>query len=346
VIDFASMQSADAPPLAARVFRKLGPGGFQSGAQLAAQLGVSRNAIWKAVGTLKKLDVIIHAVRNRGYRLAVPTAPLDAQRIRGGLDLQDQARLRHLEVVWQLDSTNSTLFARSDLPPGRVDVLLAEVQSAGRGRRGRRWLATPGGALCLSLGWTFGQMPRDMASLGLVVGVCALRALREHLPGAIQSVTPLQLKWPNDLLCDSRKLGGILIDMRAEAGGPSYAVIGIGINVALPGFARNEIHATGTQPCDLKSLEVSPLLRNQVATSLIQCLIRGLAEFEREGLQPFRDEWQHADALRGKAVNVKTLQDTTRGVARGIDREGALLVATPNGLVRFVSGDVSVRAES
>jgi BirA family transcriptional regulator, biotin operon repressor / biotin---[acetyl-CoA-carboxylase] ligase len=162
----------------------------------------------------------------------------------------------------------------------------------------------------------------------------------------LQLVTPLQLKWPNDLLCDSRKLGGILIDMRAEAGGPSYVVIGIGINVALPDSARNEIHATGTEPCDLKSLEVSPLLRNQVATSLIQCLIRGLAEFEREGLQPFRDEWQHADALRGKAVNVTTLQDTTRGVARGIDEEGALLVATPTGLVRFVSGDVSVRAES
>jgi BirA family biotin operon repressor/biotin-[acetyl-CoA-carboxylase] ligase len=340
------MKTADAAPLAARVFRKLGPGGFQSGAQLAAQLGVSRNAIWKAVGTLKKLDVKIHAVRNRGYRLAVPTAPLDEKLIRGGLDAQSQARLRHLDVVWQLESTNSTLFARSDLPPGRVDVLLTEVQSGGRGRRGRRWLATPGGALCLSLGWTFGQMPRDMVSLGLVVGVCALRALREHLPEAMQSVTPLQLKWPNDLLCDSRKLGGILIDMRAEAGGPSYVVIGIGINVALPDTARNEIHATGTQPCDLKSLDVSPLLRNQVATSLIQCLIRGLAEFEREGLQPFRDEWQHADALRGKAVNVQTLQDTTRGVARGIDREGALLVATPNGLVRFVSGDVSVRADS
>src|SRR5271169_5801039 len=121
------MPSADAAPLAARVFRKLGPGGFQSGAQLAAQLGVSRNAVWKAVGMLKKLDVIIHAVRNRGYRLAIPTAALDAQRIRGGLDPQAQARVRRLEVVWQLDSTNSTLFARSDLPPGGVDVLLAEV---------------------------------------------------------------------------------------------------------------------------------------------------------------------------------------------------------------------------
>jgi biotin operon repressor BirA-like protein len=92
VIDFAT-QSADVSPLAARVFRKLGPGGFQSGAQLAAQLGVSRNAIWKAVGTLKKLDVIIHAVRNRGYRLAIATAPLDAQSIRGGLDAQSQAQL-------------------------------------------------------------------------------------------------------------------------------------------------------------------------------------------------------------------------------------------------------------
>jgi BirA family biotin operon repressor/biotin-[acetyl-CoA-carboxylase] ligase len=340
------LKIAVAQPLPAKVFRILGPGGFHSGATLATQLGVSRNAIWKAVGALKELGVIIHAVRNRGYRLAVPTAPLAAARIREGLDEQAQKRLRHMEVAWQLNSTNATLFDRTDLPPGRCDVLLAEVQSAGRGRRGRTWLATPGGALCLSLGWTFGQMPRDMGSLGLVVGVCALRALREHLAQGVLARTPVQLKWPNDLMCGSRKLGGILIDMRAEAGGPSYVVIGIGLNVALDVAARTQIGATGTEPCDLRSLGVSPLHRNPVVTSLIQCLSGGLAVFEQEGLKPFRDEWQRADALRGRAVNVITVQDTTRGTARGIDLDGALLVETPKGLVRFVSGDVSVRAET
>jgi BirA family biotin operon repressor/biotin-[acetyl-CoA-carboxylase] ligase len=333
-------------PLSAKVFRLLGPGGFHSGAHLAAQLGVSRNAVWKAVGVLKDLGVIVHAVRNRGYRLAIATAPLSAARIREGLDEAVQRRLRHLEVAWQLASTNATLFERTDLPPGRCDALLTEVQSAGRGRRGRSWLATPGGALCLSLGWTFGQMPRDMGSLGLVIGVCALRALREHLSDAVQARTPLQLKWPNDLLCDSRKLGGILIDMRAEAGGPGYVVIGIGLNMALDEAVRTQISATGTAPCDLQSVGVSPLQRNEVAASLIQCLIRGLAVFEQEGLKPFRDEWQRADALRGRAVNVSTVQDVARGTARGIDIDGALLVDTAKGLVRFVSGEVSVRAES
>jgi BirA family biotin operon repressor/biotin-[acetyl-CoA-carboxylase] ligase len=332
-------------PLAQQVFQKLGPGGFHSGAQLAEELGVSRNAIWKAVGGLKELGLTIHAVRNRGYRLAHPTAPLSAPQIHAGLSPQMRATLRHIEVAWRLDSTNSTLFARTDLLPGRCDVLLAEVQSAGRGRRGRSWLATPGGALCLSLGWVFATMPRDMGSLGLAVGVCALQALREHVPGAIAAETPLQLKWPNDLLCDARKLGGILIDMRAEAGGPSYVVIGIGLNVVLSEAARAQIGATGTEPCDLKSLEVSPLQRNQVVTSLIQCLIRGLTVFERDGLKPFREEWQRADALRGKAVTVTTVQDTTRGVARGIDVDGALLVETASGPVRFVSGEVSVRAQ-
>jgi len=335
-----------AQPLAARVFQRLGPGGFHSGAALAAQLGVSRNAIWKAVGTLKELGVVIHAVRNRGYRLAVPTAPLAAALICDGLDAAARARLRHLQVVWQLDSTNSTLFARTDLPPGRCDALLAEVQRAGRGRRGRSWLATPGGALCLSLGWATGQMPRDMGSLGLVVGVCALHALREHLPQVVQTRTPLQLKWPNDLLCDSRKLGGILIDLRAEAGGPSYAVIGIGLNVALGAAARALIAQTGTEACDLASLGVSPLRRNQVVTSLLQCLIRGLSVFEQEGLKPFRQEWQRADALRGREVSVTTVQDTTRGTARGIDLDGALLVETADGLVRFVAGEVSVRPQA
>jgi BirA family biotin operon repressor/biotin-[acetyl-CoA-carboxylase] ligase len=337
-------QSADAP-LVARVFRTLGPGGFHSGEALATDLGVSRNAIWKAVGILKELGVGIHAVRNRGYRLAVPTAPLSASRIREGLDPDLKARVRQIEVAWQLASTNSTLFARTDLPAGHGEVLLAEVQSAGRGRRGRTWLATPGGALCLSLGWTFAQMPRDMGSLGLAVGVCVLRALRQHLPEPVQARTPLQLKWPNDLLCDGAKLGGILIDMRAEAGGPSYVVIGIGLNVALGEEARSQISATGTEACDLRRLEVSPLRRNEVVASLIECLLRGLTVFEREGLKPFREEWQRADGLRGKGVNVTTVQDVTRGLARGIDMDGALLVETPNGVVRFVSGEVTVRAE-
>jgi BirA family biotin operon repressor/biotin-[acetyl-CoA-carboxylase] ligase len=342
VIDIKSTRAA---PLAAQVFRMLGPGGFHSGADLATQLGVSRNAIWKAVGVLKELGVTVHAVRNRGYRLAVPTAPLVPQRIHDGLDQQAQSQVRNLEVAWQVQSTNSTLFARADLPPGRCDVLLAEVQSAGRGRRGRSWLATPGGALCLSLGRTLAQLPRDLGSLGLAVGLCVLQGLREHLAAAIVDRTPLQLKWPNDLLCDGRKLGGILIDLRAEAGGPGYVVIGIGLNVALDEAARTRIGATGTEPCDLLSLGVSPLQRNEVATSLIQCLLRGLALFEQEGFRPFREEWQRADALRGRAVNVTTLQANTRGVARGIDADGALLLETPNGLVRFVSGEVSVRAE-
>ena len=338
-------EAAPKESLVARVFRRLGGGGFHSGADLAAELGVSRNAIWKAVGSLKELGVIIHAVRNRGYRLAVPSAPLDAQRICDGLDAETRKRVRQVAVAWELASTNTTLFARTDVAAGQCEVLLAEVQSAGRGRRGRSWLATPGGALCLSLGWSFEQMPRDMGSLGLMVGVCALQALREHLPPGLQERTPLRLKWPNDLICEGRKLGGILIDLRAEAGGPSYVVIGIGLNVALDEAARTQINASGTEPCDLRSLEVSPLERNSVAASLIECLVRGLPVFEREGLKPFREQWQNADALRGRAVNVTTVQETTRGVARGIDIDGALLVETPNGLLRFVSGEVSVRAE-
>jgi BirA family transcriptional regulator, biotin operon repressor / biotin---[acetyl-CoA-carboxylase] ligase len=333
-------------PLVAQVFQKLAPGGFHSGAELATEMGVSRNAIWKAVGTLKDFGVAIHAVRNRGYRLAVPTAALDAQIIRETLNAHTRTRLRQLDVAWQLESTNSTLFARGDLPSGRLDVLLAEVQSAGRGRRGRSWLATPGGALCMSLGWSFGQMPRDLGSLSLIIGVCALQALREHIPAAVLARTPLQLKWPNDLICDGRKLGGILIDLRAEAGGPSYVVIGIGINAALGETARTRINASGTEPCDLASLEVSPLQRNSVVASLIECLLRGITVFEREGLKPLREEWQNADALRGRGVNVTTVQDTARGIARGIDMDGALLLETPNGLVRFVSGEVSVRPES
>ena len=176
-------------------------------------------------------------------------------------------------------------------------MLLAEYQSAGRGRRGRAWLAPPGGAVCLSLSWTFREVPRDLGALGLVIGVCALRALHEHgLAGA-------SLKWPNDVLIGEKKLGGVLIELRAESAGPACVVIGIGLNVCLGATLLQRIAESGTAATDLASVGISAS-RNAVAASLISACIHGLTAFEREGLKPFIEEWRTADALRGRPVNV------------------------------------------
>src|SRR5262249_18332988 len=156
--------------------------------------GVSRSAVWKAVAALRELGATLHAVRNRGYRLAQGGEPLDPMKIREQLPREVRDHVASVEAVWTIASTNSELLARANPKAGTSEVLLAEFQSAGRGRRGRAWLAPPGGAICLSLSWTFAEVPQQLSALGLVIGVCAVRALTEL------RVEGVALKWPNDLL--------------------------------------------------------------------------------------------------------------------------------------------------
>lgn len=323
-------------PLVAQVFAATADGAFHSGEALAAALGVSRSAIWKAVRTLRSLGATVHAVPNRGYRLVSGGEPLDAQLIRGAMQRRD--RVRALEVAWSVGSTNTVLLERSDPPEGQCEVLLAEHQSAGRGRRGRTWLAPLGGSLCMSFSWSFRAVPRDLGALGLMIGVCVLRALREL------GLTSARLKWPNDVLVDGGKLGGILIELRAESEGPACAVIGVGLNVMLGKPVLQQIAATGVAATDLVTAGLEKPSRNLLAAKIIDASLEGLLEFERGGLRRFVEEWREADALRGQMVDVRAPEGISRGLARGIDVHGALMVETPQGLKRFISGDVTVRA--
>jgi len=331
------MRDQEAAPLIMRVFAQLADGRFRSGEELAKELGVSRSAVWKAVKSLQELGASVHAVRNRGYRLARGGEPLDAQRIRQALAREAREHVARIETAWSVDSTNTILLERPNPSPGSSEVFLAEYQTAGRGRRGRAWLAPPGGAICLSLSWTFREVPEDLSALGLVIGVCAFRTLR-HM-----GIEDARLKWPNDLLIGDKKLGGVLIELRAESSGPACVVIGIGVNVALGAELLKKIAATGTAATDLASAGLEALKRNAVAAALISCCVHGLAEFAREGLKPFIAEWRAADALRGRAVNVSGAAGISAGLARGIDLHGALLVETPHGVKRFICGDVTVR---
>lgn len=326
-------------PLVARVSAALADGQFHSGEELAKALGVSRSAIWKAVRSLRDLGATLHAVRNRGYRLTTPSESLAVEAIREQLSPGVRDRVRSLEVAWSVGSTNTVLLSRANPSNGTSEVMLAEYQTAGRGRRGRAWLAPPGGSICLSLSWTFRGVPADLSALGLVIGVCELRALREL------GIANAKLKWPNDILVDDRKLGGILIELRAESAGPACVVIGIGLNVALGAPLLAKIAATGIAATDLITAGLSKPSRNAVAGALVDSCIRGLLDFETEGLRPFIEEWRDADALRGRMVDLRGgTEEVARGLARGVDLHGALLVETSDGLKKFISGDVSVRA--
>jgi BirA family biotin operon repressor/biotin-[acetyl-CoA-carboxylase] ligase len=320
------------------VFAELSDGQFHSGEELAEALGVSRSAVWKAAHALRDLGATLNAVRNRGYRLVAVSEPLNAARIRERLPASAWGRVQHLDVAWSVTSSNTMLLNRPNPANGSCEVFLAEYQTAGRGRRGRAWLAPPGGSICLSLSWTFREVPPDLGALGLVVGVCSVRAL------TALGVPRPRLKWPNDVLVEDRKLGGILIELRAEAGGPACVVIGVGLNVALGAALLEKIAETGITPTDLVTAGLTRPSRNEVAAQLVGAYIVGLQEFEKQGLKPFIDEWTAADSLFGRPVSVEGADGPIQGLARGIDVHGALVVETPNGLKKFISGDVSVRA--
>ena len=331
--------SADAAPLAQQLYRLLADQQIHSGARLAAACDVSHSAIWKAIAALRDMGVMVHAVPRRGYQLAhAAAAPLDTSRIRKALPAAVAGRLRHAATVWSTGSTNADLLAHTDLPTGHFDFLAAEFQSAGRGRRTRSWIAPPGGAICLSLSWSFASLPAAIGALSLAVGVCVLRAL-ERL-----GIAGVELKWPNDLVAREAKLGGILAELRAEATGPAFVVIGVGLNVSLGASILDRIQATGTQATDLAALTGAVPDRNTIIAALLAELVAGLLQFERFGFDAFATEWRAADALVGKPVRVNVDGGNVTGHARGIDIDGALCVQTREGLQRFLTGDASVRA--
>jgi BirA family biotin operon repressor/biotin-[acetyl-CoA-carboxylase] ligase len=160
------------------------------------------------------------------------------------------------------------------------------------------------------------------------------------------NVPGVQLKWPNDLVTPAGKLGGILIEMRAESGGPVHVVVGIGLNVVLDDAAREAVKATGNTADDIRTHCPAVPDRNAIAAALLARLIPAFEDFPRRGLKPHLDSWHERDSLRDREVRVENAGEITRGVARGVDAHGALLVETPTGVRRFISGEVTVRIES
>jgi BirA family biotin operon repressor/biotin-[acetyl-CoA-carboxylase] ligase len=317
----------------------LADGELHSGESLALGLGVSRAAVWKGVQRLRDQGIEVLAEARRGYRLEQAAELLDAGRILGELAPAAAARLRRLELLFEVDSTNTRLLAAAPPPPGFADSCLSELQSAGRGRRGRRWVAAFGSSLSVSLSWTFTEADRELPSLSLAVGVAVARAL-----GRLGAVG-LRLKWPNDIWFEDRKVGGILIELRAESGGPAHVVIGIGVNMRVPERLRRAVEATGTRLACVADATLQPPSRNRAAGAILDELIAVLIRFERDGFSGLRPDWQALDALQGRAARIVSAAGDCCGIARGVDAGGALLFEVDGQLQRFVAGDVSLRAQ-
>ena len=314
----------------------LSDGHFYTGNQLGERLGCSRAAVWKMIQALETAGVDIFHVRGKGYRLAQAVELLNAERILDAMSEGGRQSLAGLDVLFDVDSTNTYLMQRPLGAEGNGRACLAEFQRLGRGRRGRQWISPFGGNLYLSLRWRFLRGAAELGGLSLAVGVALLRALRN------EGVEGLGLKWPNDILLHGRKLAGVLLEISGETNGPCEVVIGVGLNVRATDFAHEAID----QPwSDLESSLGRRVARNRLAAQVLSYLIDAVGQYDTDGLDSFRDEWQAADAFACREVVLQTPSAEILGVAQGVDEHGALILALQNGgRQHFYSGEVSLRA--
>ena len=315
------------------LLRLLADGGWHSGVDLARQLGLSRAAVSKQAQSLARWGVDVVTARANGYRLRPALDLLDLPRLRQALSGSAAAH-DALELFDTLPSTNAHLMARI-VSGGGAGVCLAEHQSAGRGRRGRAWHSPFGRNLYLSVAQAYEAGPAALAGLSLAIGA-ALAQLLTAL-----GIAGVRLKWPNDLLCDGRKLGGILIELQGDTQGPCWAVAGIGLNVNMDAKDGASIDQPWTS---LARLADRTWDRTALAAQVVSTVRQVMAEFPGNGLAPWLDAYEQFDLLVGCPVHVDWAGERISGVARGIDASGALLVDCDGERRALWGGEVTVRA--
>jgi len=315
-----------------KLLRLLADGQFHSGEALGRQLGVSRASVFNALADVAGYGVKLQRIRGRGYRLAQPWQCLDVAEINRCLG--DMASRFQLEVSGQAASSNTDLLQRAVRGAPSGSVLAVELQTAGRGRLGRIWHSGLGNALTFSLLWRFDCGLNGLSGLSLAVGVAILRALRRF------KVAQARLKWPNDILTERGKLGGVLIEAQGDMYGPSAVVIGIGLNCTLPSGIEQAI----SQPAAaLDQLSATPPTRNQLLAAVLQELGKVLEEFPAAGFAALRGEWERYHAQQNLPVQLQMPDGSSiSGIARGVSDGGELRLETAQGIRQFNSGEVGV----
>lgn len=314
------------------LLRLLSDGQFHSGTELAQQLGVSRATVCNVIKASDNYGVQIYKVQGRGYRLPARPDWLNSEQVIQ--QLHAAARRCVVHVVDCIDSTNTALMHAADTSPDRV-CLVAEQQLAGRGRRGRTWLSMLGGSLTFSVRWRLSLGISALSGLSLAVGLAVKRAL------CACGAQGVQLKWPNDLLWQGRKVAGILIEVQGESHGPTVVVMGMGINMRIPPAARQHID----QPvADVVDIVGHAIARNILLAEILNHLTDVMTEFEQHGFVRLREEWLQAHAHAQQCLHVTLAHGGEfTGRAIGLTPLGALLLESESGeQVAIHSGDVQL----
>ena len=274
----------------------------------------------------------------KGVRLPRPLELLGEDRIRSRISADILRQTARLEVLTELDSTNAHLLGAPAPAPGNLTVALAEFQHAGRGRRGRTWNMPLGSGIGLSVSWSFADTPGELPALSLAAGVVTRRVIK-----AVSGRAPA-LKWPNDLVWDHRKLGGILVETAPRKSGACRVVVGVGLNVSMDSGTLESVGEQPNSAIDLQTMtNGSPPSRNNLAARLIEGYFEMFSTFEESGFRAYYESFREADYLRRQPVTVIDGPNCLSGTAEGVDSSGALILMTATGSHRIVSGDVTVR---
>lgn len=312
----------------------LADGQFHSGESLGEAQGVSRAAVWKQLKKLEALGLECHSVRGRGYRIPGGINLLKRAEFEAQLSTVAASALADISLALILDSTNRVALEQAQRGGSHGQLYLAEQQTAGRGRRGRVWVSPFARNLYFSLTWSFAGGAAALEGLSLVVGLALLQGL------AGEGIEGVQLKWPNDLLYQGKKLAGVLLEMSGDASGQCQVVIGVGVNVAMP----EDMAVDVDQPwIDLQQIAAKPLDRNRILAALVNALVPALQQFALQGFAPFREAWSQHNAYQGQAVRIATESFSVQGDCLGVDAGGALLLATDQGIKAFYGGELSLR---
>lgn len=313
------------------LIQTLSDGSFHTGASLGRQFGVTRMIIGRQIEALRDMGVEIHSVTGKGYRLPSALELLSVARILELLDSDRRLWTGHLDLLLSTRSTNIDAMRKGQEGESHY-LVLAEHQASGRGRRGKAWVSPLGANISLSMLWTFKSSMAALEGLSLAVAILVVDALRAC------GYEGMGVKWPNDILLNSCKLAGILIEISGEAAGPCKVVIGIGINVKMPNSSGQAIDQAFT---DLASNFERTPDRSRIVAVLVRGLTAGLGVFARHGFAAFAPRWNDIDVYKGRAVEISS--GTTRRVGRalGVSDTGALLLETEAGVAHIAGGELT-----
>lgn len=319
------------------ILRLLKDGKFKSGDSLAQQLNCSRATISNTLKNLEFCGIEIAKIRGRGYRWINPISYLNKDLILSFSSIDPDNFC--IKLFDTLESTNTFLlnsFVKWQLNNNCIPVVATEFQTNGRGRAGRSWHCGFGDSLTFSLGWQFEKGVSALSGLSLAIGIAIVRVLKSF------SICNVCLKWPNDILIDNQKLAGILIELRGEILGPSYAIIGIGINFKLSEITKSSIKQNAT---DLYAFLDSCFDRNLILGALLAELHSILTVFGEFGFSHFKKEWISYHAYEGQAVRLLLPNDKiVEGTVDGVIDDGSICLVTAMGRNSYHVGDISLRS--